>query len=88
MVRLRPAITRRVLLGLGVGVVLLVATNQLRITMVVWLVQWLGVDTGYYWGHTLMGSAVSVVGGAATLATFVWLVAVREPRTQTRAAAA
>lgn len=88
MVRLRPAITGRVLLALGVGSVLLVATNQLRITVVVWLVQWLGVDTGYYWGHTLMGSAVSVVGGAASLAMFVWLVAVREPRTPALAAGA
>jgi exosortase/archaeosortase family protein len=79
MVRLRPAVRKRVLGGLGLGVLLLIATNQLRITMVVWLVQWLGADTGYYWGHTLMGSAVSVVGGAASLAVFVWWAAVREP---------
>lgn len=79
MVRLRPAITRRVLTGLALGAVLMVFTNQLRITVVVWLVQWLGVDTGYYWGHTLMGSAVSVVGGAISLAAFVWCVAVRKP---------
>lgn len=78
MVRLRPAITRRVLGALALGTVLLVLTNQLRITVVVWLVQWLGVDTGYYWGHTLMGSAVSVVGGAVSLAAFVWWAAVRK----------
>ena len=81
MVRLRPAVTRRVLGALGIGVVMLVLTNQLRITVVVWLVQWLGTDTGYYWGHTLMGSAVSVVGGAASLAVFVWWAAVRDGRT-------
>ena len=79
MVRLRPGITRRVLGALGIGTLLLILTNQLRITVVVWLVQWLGVDTGYYWGHTLMGSAVSVVGGAASLAAFVWWAAVRDP---------
>lgn len=79
MVRLRPAVTRRVLAALGIGVLLLILTNQLRITVVVWLVQWLGPDTGYYWGHTLMGSAVSVVGGAVSLAVFVWWAAVREP---------
>jgi exosortase/archaeosortase family protein len=80
MVRLRPAITGRVLGALGLGVLMLILTNQLRITVVVWLVQWLGPDTGYYWGHTLMGSAVSVVGGAASLALFVWWAAVREKR--------
>jgi exosortase/archaeosortase family protein len=79
MVRLRPAVTRRVLGALGIGVLLLILTNQLRITVVVWLVQWLGPDTGYYWGHTLMGSAVSVVGGAISLAAFVWWAAVRDP---------
>jgi exosortase/archaeosortase family protein len=79
MVRLRPAVTRRVLGGLGLGVLLLVVTNQVRITMVVWLVKWLGPDSGYYWGHTLMGSAVSVLGGAASLAAFVWWAAVRTP---------
>ena len=79
MVRLRPAVTGRVLGALGLGVLLLIMTNQLRITVVVWLVQWLGPDSGYYWGHTLMGSAVSVVGGAVSLATFVWWAAVRNP---------
>lgn len=79
MVRLRPAITRRVLGALALGTVLLIMTNQLRITVVVWLVQWFGPDTGYYWGHTLMGSAVSVVGGAVSLAAFVWWAAVRDP---------
>lgn len=79
MVRLRPAVTRRVLGGLGLGALMLILTNQIRITVVVWLVKWLGPDSGYYWGHTLMGSAVSVVGGAASLATFVWWSAVRTP---------
>lgn len=79
MVRLRPYIARRVLTALGLASVMLVATNQLRIAMVVWLVQWLGTDRGYYWGHTLLGSAVSVVGGAVSLATFVWYVSGRRP---------
>lgn len=77
MVRLRPAISRRVLGALAIGTLMLILTNQLRITVVVWLVQWLGPDTGYYWGHTLLGSTVSVVGGAVSLAVFVWWAAVR-----------
>jgi exosortase/archaeosortase family protein len=82
LLRLRPAITGRVLAALAVGTVLLVLTNQLRITVVVWLVEWLGTDSGYYWGHTLMGSAVSVVGGAVSLGVFVWIVAVRRSRSE------
>lgn len=82
MLRLRPSITGRVLAALAVGAVLLVLTNQVRIAVVVWLVEWLGVDSGYYWGHTLMGSAVSVVGGAISLGAFVWIVAVRRTRTE------
>lgn len=77
MVRLRPAVNRRVLGALAIGTLMLILTNQLRITVVVWLVQWLGPDTGYYWGHTLLGSTVSVVGGAISLAVFVWWAAVR-----------
>jgi exosortase/archaeosortase family protein len=78
MLRLRPAITRRILAALLVGTILLILTNQLRITVVVWLVELMGVNSGYYWGHTLMGSAVSVVGGAVSLAVFVWMVALRK----------
>jgi exosortase/archaeosortase family protein len=78
MVRLRPAVNRRVLSALAIGVLMLIFTNQLRITLVVWLVQWLGPDTGYYWGHTLLGSTISVVGGAVSLAVFVWWAAVRK----------
>ena len=82
MLRLRPAITPRILGALAVGTVMLVLTNQLRITVVVWLVELMGVDSGYYWGHTLMGSAVSVVGGAVSLGVFVWMVGIRQrPRT-------
>jgi exosortase/archaeosortase family protein len=77
MVRLRPGVRGRVLGALGIGTLLLILTNQLRITVVVWLVQWLGPDTGYYWGHTMLGSTVSVVGGAGSLAVFVWWAAVR-----------
>jgi hypothetical protein len=32
-----------------------------------------GTDDGYYWGHTLLGSMVSVLGGAVSLVLFVWL---------------
>ena len=73
MIALRPRISRRVLLALGAAAVAVVVVNQLRVLTLAGLVKWLGVDTGYYWGHTLLGSMVSVFGGAAALVAFVWL---------------
>ncbi|MFD1150820.1 exosortase P [Saccharothrix hoggarensis] len=73
MIALRPRITRRVLFALAVAAVAVVVVNQFRVLTLVGLVEWLGVDTGYYWGHTLLGSMVSVFGGAAALVAFVWL---------------
>jgi exosortase/archaeosortase family protein len=73
MVALRPWIGRRVLIALGVGAAALIIVNQLRVLLMVGLVASLGIDRGYYWGHTMLGSMVSVFGGAAALVLFVWL---------------
>ena len=73
MIALRPRITRRVLVALGAAAVAVVVVNQFRVLTLVGLVEWLGVDTGYHWGHTLLGSVVSVFGGAAALVLFVRL---------------
>jgi exosortase/archaeosortase family protein len=73
MIALRTRITRRVLVALGAAAVAVVVVNQFRVLTLVGLVEWLGVDTGYHWGHTLLGSMVSVFGGAAALVLFVWL---------------
>ncbi|GAA0627758.1 exosortase P [Kutzneria viridogrisea] len=81
MIALRPRIARRVLFSLGVAALALVVVNQLRILTLVGLVNWLGIDQGYYLGHTLLGSMVSVIGGAAALVLFVWL-ATRGPKSE------
>ncbi|NUT94292.1 MAG: exosortase P [Saccharothrix sp.] len=73
MIALRPRITRKVLTALAVATAAVVVVNQLRVLTLVGLVEALGVDTGYYWGHTLLGSMVSVFGGAAALVAFVRL---------------
>jgi exosortase/archaeosortase family protein len=78
MVALRPTITRQVLGALGIAVVVLVLVNQLRLLMLVALINWFGTDQGYYLGHTMFGSLISVIGGAAALVLFVWL-ATRSP---------
>ena len=73
MITLRPRITHRVLFSLAVAGLALIGVNQLRLLTLVGLVNWLGSDRGYYWGHTLLGSMVSVFGGAIALVLFVWL---------------
>ena len=79
MVALRPRIARQVLGALAISLAALIVVNQLRLLMLVWLIGWLGTDRGYYLGHTMFGSMVSVIGGAAALVLFVWL-ATRSPK--------
>lgn len=79
MIVLRPQITRQVLGALGIAVVVLILVNQLRLLMLVGLINWLGTDRGYYLGHTMFGSLISVIGGAAALVLFVWL-STRSPK--------
>jgi len=79
MIVLRPHITRQVLGALGIALVVLIVVNQLRLLMLVGLINWLGTDQGYYLGHTMFGSLISVFGGAAALVLFVWL-ATRSPK--------
>ncbi len=86
MLGLRPRITGRVLASLGVSVLVLVLVNQLRVLTLVGLIDAFGRDRGYYLGHTLFGSMVSVFGGAAALVLFVWL-ATRAPRRDRQAPA-
>jgi exosortase/archaeosortase family protein len=80
LIGLRPRIAGRVMLSLLVAAVVLIVVNQVRILTMAALVGWLGTDRGYYWGHTMVGSVVSVFGGAIALVLFVWL-ATRQGRT-------
>ncbi|MGH3492770.1 MAG: exosortase P [Sciscionella sp.] len=73
MIALRPRITRRVLFALGAAAVLLILVNQFRLVNLVVLVNLMGTARGYYWGHTMGGSLVSIFGGAIALVLFVWL---------------
>lgn len=73
LIGLRPRIAGRVMWSLALAAVILVVVNQVRILVMAGLVNWLGTDRGYYWGHTMVGSMVSVFGGAIALVLFVWL---------------
>jgi exosortase/archaeosortase family protein len=79
MLWFRPINARRLFFSLAVSALAVLLVNQLRVLAIVGLVNWLGVDEGYYWGHTLLGSMVSVLGGAITLVLFVWL-STRKPK--------
>lgn len=82
MMWFRPRNTRRLFFSLAISAIAVVLVNQLRVLAIAGLVHWLGVDRGYYWGHTLLGSLVSVLGGALALVLFVWLSTrgTREPK--------
>ncbi|WP_169515274.1 exosortase P [Amycolatopsis benzoatilytica] len=82
----RPRNARRLLFALGISVIAVILVNQLRILTIVGLVNALGTDEGYYWGHTLLGSMVSVIGGAISLVLFVWL-STRKTKAEKQAAA-
>jgi exosortase/archaeosortase family protein len=73
MLWLRPRIIGRVLAAAGVGTAVLVLVNQLRLLTLVVLISGFGRERGYYLGHTLLGSMVSVFGGAVALVVFVWV---------------
>ncbi|EOD63436.1 hypothetical protein H480_36970 [Amycolatopsis vancoresmycina DSM 44592] len=73
MLYFRPSNARRLFFSLGISALVVVLVNQLRIFTIVGLVHGLGTDEGYYWGHTLLGSMVSVFGGAVSIVLFVRL---------------
>jgi hypothetical protein len=66
----------RPVVGLAAALVMLIAVNQLRLLDIVWFVHAMGWGNGFYWGHTLVGSLITIVGLASSLAVFV-LVTVR-----------
>ena len=73
----------RPLVGLAVAVVSLIMVNQLRLLGIVWFVKAMGFSSGFYWGHTLVGSIVTIVGLASSLAMFAML-AIRRKEKQPR----
>jgi exosortase/archaeosortase family protein len=58
------------LIALAAATVFLVAINQLRLLTVVWFIRAMGNQSGFYWGHTLAGSLITIAGIAASLAVY------------------
>jgi exosortase/archaeosortase family protein len=74
----------RPIVGLAVAVVSLIMVNQIRLLGIVWFVKAMGFSSGFYWGHTLVGSIVTIVGLASSLAMFAMLAVRRKERHQRR----
>jgi exosortase/archaeosortase family protein len=75
----------RPLIGLAVAVGLLVALNQFRLLLIIMLTVRFGYKNGFYWGHTLIGSLVTVFG-VVLIFVFYILVVIRRKRAPARPA--
>ena len=63
-----------VAMAAAVAVALLILVNQLRLVTITWLVRGMGIGSGFYWGHTLVGSLITVVSLACSLAAYGMLL--------------
>jgi len=66
----------RPLMACMVALAMLMVVNQLRILTIILFVLKMGFGGGFYWGHTLVGSLITVLGGAATLVVYA-LIAIK-----------
>jgi exosortase/archaeosortase family protein len=70
----RRAPLRRTITGLAVALILLEALNQARLLTIAGTILVMGYPSGYYWGHTMFGSILLVLGTTAILAVFAIFV--------------
>lgn len=68
----------RPLLGLAIATCLLVAMNQFRLLLIVLLTVHYGSVNGFYWGHTLVGSMITVFGFVLIFIAYVLIVVRRK----------
>jgi exosortase/archaeosortase family protein len=59
---------------IAIGMLLIV--NQLRILTIIMFVVHMGFGGGFYWGHTLIGSLITILGGSVTLVVYA-LIAIK-----------
>lgn len=75
--RLHPG---RVAFGVALVALLLVMANQLRVAMIAGLIDGFGLQEGYKWGHLVLGSLLSIVFLAGSLALLLWVIATGRSR--------
>jgi exosortase/archaeosortase family protein len=59
--------------ALATAVTMLIAVNQLRILTIVWFILGMGDQRGFYWGHTVIGTLITIFGLLATFFVFIML---------------
>jgi exosortase/archaeosortase family protein len=71
--RRRLSLTR-VAVGVGLTALLLMLGNQLRVGLIAYLIRVLGMETGYEWGHLVLGSLLSIGFIAGSIALLIWVL--------------
>jgi exosortase/archaeosortase family protein len=61
------------LVAVTAAAAVLMVANQLRILTIVWFIRALGFSSGFYWGHVIVGSAITIFAIVASLAVFTVL---------------
>jgi exosortase/archaeosortase family protein len=64
---------RRILGGFGAATLLLLFSNQVRLGVIAWSIGEFGLTKGFEWGHAVIGSVVSLIFAAASLAILAWV---------------
>jgi exosortase/archaeosortase family protein len=59
--------------ALAAAVTMLIAVNQLRILTIVWFILGMGDQRGFYWGHTVIGTLITIFGLLVTFFVFIML---------------
>jgi exosortase/archaeosortase family protein len=77
LVWLRRTASARPVLALAVTLPLLILINQSRILIIVWLMEAFGPQTGFYWGHAVAGSLLTIAGMAVCILIYASLVKAR-----------
>jgi exosortase/archaeosortase family protein len=72
----RRSSTVRPVVACVVSACMLLVVNQLRILTIIMFVLHMGYGGGFYWGHTLIGSLITIAGGSLTLVVY-GLIAIR-----------
>jgi exosortase/archaeosortase family protein len=61
------------LVAVTAAATMLMVANQLRILTIVWFIRALGFSSGFYWGHVIVGSAITIFAIVTSLVVFTVL---------------
>jgi exosortase/archaeosortase family protein len=69
----RQGILIRPLISLAVTIGLLLALNQVRLLVIIILTRRYGYTSGFYWGHTLLGSQITFFGTVLIFLVYIFI---------------